>query len=136
MVERFSSKYILFLLLSGAVAHAQLSSTAYRALGQVDLLQNGLNLVQGVELYSPGGIALDTRGGQTHIYVSDTRNSRVLAWADIGSYQIGDAATLVLGQPGPQYSNPQGIGVKGFNTPLGLGSGSHNRQPIRCRFQQ
>ena len=100
--------------------HAQLSVSAYRVLGQPDLRQNGLNLVQGVELYQPSGIALDTRGGQTHMYISDTQNSRVLAWADIASYQIGDAPGVVLGQPGPQYSNLMGIGVKGFNGPLGL----------------
>ena len=27
---------------------------------------------------------------------------------------------MVLGQPGPQYSGAMGIGVKGFNGPLGL----------------
>ena len=36
------------------------------------------------------------------------------------SYQIGDAPGVVLGQPGPQYSNLMGIGVKGFNGPIGL----------------
>ena len=100
--------------------HAQLSVSAYRVLGQPDLRQNGVNLVQGVELYQPSGIALDTRGGQTHIYISDTQNSRVLGWADIAAYQIGDAPGVVLGQPGPQYSNLMGIGVKGFNGPIGL----------------
>ncbi|MEO8371234.1 MAG: hypothetical protein ABI806_18765, partial [Candidatus Solibacter sp.] len=77
-------------------------------------------MVQGVELNQPGGIALDTRGGQTHLYIADSRNSRVLAWVDTTSYQIGDAPTLVLGQPGPQYTNPLGIGTKGFNAPLGV----------------
>src|SRR5204863_8389040 len=55
-----------------------------------------------------------------HVCISDTRNARVLAWQDARSYQIGDPPTLVLGQPGPQYSRPLGIGTKGFNTPLGL----------------
>jgi uncharacterized protein (TIGR03437 family) len=120
MVRIIHSKSALFLLLSATVSFAQLSSTAYRVLGQVDLSQNGLNMVQGVELYGPSGVALDTRGGQTHLYVADTSNSRVLAWADVGSYQTGDAPTLVLGQPGPQYSSPLGIGAKGFNAPLGM----------------
>ena len=111
---------VVFPLLAAAVLHAQVSSSAYRVLGQVDLHQNGLNMVQGVELNQPGGIALDTRGGQTHLYISDTRNSRVLAWVDTASYQIGDAPTLVLGQPGPQYTNPLGIGTKGFNAPVGV----------------
>jgi uncharacterized protein (TIGR03437 family) len=111
---------VLVPLVAVAASHAQVSSSAYRVLGQTDLHQNGLNLVQGIELNQPGGIALDPRGGQTHLYISDTRNSRVLAWGDAGSYQIGDAPTLVLGQPGPQYTNAQGIGTKGFNSPLGI----------------
>ena len=113
-------KAFLVVLASSGAMHAQLSASAYRVLGQPDLRQNGVNLVQGVELYQPSGIALDARGGQTHLYIADTHNSRVLAWADIGSYQIGDPPGVVLGQPGPQYSSPLGIGVKGFNAPLGL----------------
>ena len=102
------------------MAQAQLSSSAYRVLGQTDFHFNGLNMVQGVELYAPAGVALDPRGGQTHIYIADNGNSRVLAWADVNTYQIGDAPALVLGQPGPQYSNPQGIGQKGFSGATGL----------------
>jgi uncharacterized protein (TIGR03437 family) len=113
-------KAFLITVASGGATYAQLSASAYRALGQPDLRQNGVNLVQGVELYQPSGIALDTRGGQTHVYIADTHNSRVMAWADISSYQIGDAPGVVLGQPGPQYSSPLGIGVKGFNSPLGM----------------
>jgi uncharacterized protein (TIGR03437 family) len=77
-------------------------------------------MVQGVELNDPFGVALDARGGQVHLYISDTNNSRVLAWADVNSYQIGDPPSLVLGQPGPQFSNLLGIGAKGFNGPTGL----------------
>src|SRR5260370_3070299 len=113
-------KAFLIAVASTGAMHAQLSASAYRVLGQPDLRQNGVNLVQGVELYQPSGIALDARGGQTHIYIADTHNSRVMAWADIASYQIGDAPGVVLVQPGPQYSSPLGIGVKGFNSPLGL----------------
>jgi uncharacterized protein (TIGR03437 family) len=89
-------------------------------LGQTDLRQNGVNRVQGVELNSPSAIALDSRDGQLHLYILDTGNSRVLAWQDARAYQIGDPPTLILGQPGPQYSNPMGIGVKGFNAPSGM----------------
>lgn len=103
-----------------AACHAQLSSSAYRALGQIDLQQTGLNMVTGSGLNNPIGVALDARGGQTHVYISDTQNARVLAWADINAYQIGDAPALVLGQMNPQYSSSLGIGAKGFTTPLGL----------------
>ena len=113
-------KAFLIAMASSGAIHAQLSASAYRVLGQPDLRQNGVNLVQGVELSQPSGMALDARGGQTHLYIADTRNSRVLAWADMASYQMGDAPGLVLGQPGPQYSSPLGIGVKGLNAPVGL----------------
>jgi uncharacterized protein (TIGR03437 family) len=108
------------LLLAGSALYGQVSPSAYRVLGQTDMRQNGLNLVQGIELNQPLGIALDARNSQTHVYICDTRNSRVLAWADAAAYQIGDAPALVLGQPGPQYSGAQGIGAKGFASPLGL----------------
>ena len=108
------------LLLAAAGAHAQLSSTAYRVLGQPTLNQSGLNLIQGVELNSPSAIALDTRGSQVHLYVSDTLNSRVMAWADVNAYQAGSAPSLVLGQTSPVITVPMGIGSKGLNAPLGL----------------
>src|SRR5207237_7606285 len=94
--------------------------SAYRVLGQADLRQSGINMVQGLELNAPSGIAIDARDGQVHLYISDGNNARVLAWQDIRSYQTGDPPALVLGQPGLQFSNPLGIGAKGFNTPLGL----------------
>ena len=110
----------LFLLLVAGSAHAQLSSSAYRVLGQVDFNQNGLNLVQGGELYTPSAIALDTRGAQVHLYISDTHNCRILAWADVNTYQVGDFPALTLGQPSPQSTAVMGIGAKGLNGPLGL----------------
>lgn len=93
-------KAFLITVASSGAMYAQLSASAYRVLGQPDFRQNGVNLVQGVELYQPSGIALDSRGGQTHIYIADTHNSRVMAWADISSYQIGDAPGVVLGSRG------------------------------------
>ncbi len=108
------------------VSRAQLSSSAYRVLGQVGFQQNGLNMVQGVELYGPGGIALDFRNGQLHIYISDTGNNRVLAWQDARAYQNGDPPALVLAQLGRQFSAPMGIGAKGLNLPQGLAVDPNN----------
>ena len=108
------------LLVCAGFIHAQLSTSAYRVLGQPDLWQNGVNMVLGAELSGPSGVAIDAREGQIRIYISDTRNNRVLAWQDIRSYQIGNPPALVLGQPGPKYSKAMGIGAKGFNAPLGL----------------
>jgi sugar lactone lactonase YvrE len=107
------------LLIMVVHANAQLSPSAYRVLGQPDLQQQGINTVQATSLNGPGGVALDSRGGKVRLYIADTGNSRVLAWPDVHSYGIGDSPALVLGQPGPAYSNPQGIGSQGFNTPLG-----------------
>src|SRR5579883_1228373 len=109
-----------FMLTVSAGLQAQLSTSAYRALGQPSLTQNGANLVQGLELASPTSIAIDPRNGATHIYIADLGNSRVLGWTDAASYQIGDPPAVVLGQPGPQYSALMGIGNKGFNQPWGM----------------
>ncbi len=109
----------LVLLLAG-LSNAQISTTAYRVLGQTDFQQIGLNQVTGQGLAGPASVALDARNGQLHVYISDSRNARILAWADFNSYQNGDAPALVLGQPGPQYSGVLGIGNKGLNNPQGI----------------
>jgi uncharacterized protein (TIGR03437 family) len=119
MMQLFSTA-LLLLTACSFVLEAQVSGSGYRVLGQPDLRGNGLNTIQGTELNTPLGIAVDNRGGQTHLYIADTLNSRVLAWADVSSYQAGDSPALILGQPGPQYSIPLGIGAKGFNGPIGL----------------
>jgi len=106
-------------LLAGSVtaAEPQISKSAYRVLGQTDLRQNGVNMVNDQSLSSPSGVAVDAEG---HLYAADTSNHRVLAWAGAASFQNGAAAKLVLGQPAAQRSGQMGIGVKGFRFPLGL----------------
>ncbi len=116
----FHRTAFLCLLLAAGVAQAQLSPSAYRALGQVDLQSNGLNLVQGTSIHNPVGIALDARGGQLHLYICDAANSRVLAWADVASYRTGNPPDLVLGQSGSGQSSAYGIGTEGFNAPTTL----------------
>lgn len=111
----------LFVVFAGAGwAQSAVSGSAYRALGQADLRLNGLNRVEGTELYAPSGIAVDTRDGQVRLYVSDTQNHRVLGWADARAYQAGEAPAVVLGQASAQRSQPLGIGSSGLNTPGGL----------------
>ena len=99
---------------------AQISSSAYRTLGQSDLIRNGLNRVQGTELFAPGAIALDTRGGAGRLYIADTGNHRVLGWADVDSYQAGDPPSVVLGQFSAADSSPLGTGVSGLTSPMGI----------------
>ena len=93
---------------------AQLSLSAYRALGQADLQQNGVNGVGAASLSSPQAVAVDAGG---HVYVADTSNHRVLGWTSAAGFHNGDAAALVLGQPTPQTFRPLGIGIKGFAFP-------------------
>ncbi len=111
---------VAFFISGVAPAQTPAFGPAYRVLGQKDTSHNGVNLLQGVELQGPAGLALDARDGQLHIYVADTGNSRILAWQDARSYQMGDAPAMVLGQSDASQSAPLGIGVKGLSSPMGL----------------
>ncbi len=97
--------------------NASLSLSAYRALGQPNLQQNAVNTATAASLNSPKGIAVDSSG---HLYVADTSNHRVLGWADESSFQNGEGATLVLGQPNFDQTIPEGIGAQGLAFPAGL----------------
>jgi DNA-binding beta-propeller fold protein YncE len=108
------------ILLLQLPAICQLSPTAYRALGQPDMRQNGVNQVQAAGLHGPMGVALDDRDGGLHLYIADTNNNRVLAWRDARSYQAGDPPALVLGQPTSYHSGYLGIGEKGLAGPVSL----------------
>jgi sugar lactone lactonase YvrE len=106
-------------LVAGAAA-AQLSSSAFRVLGQPDLRQNGLNGVTGVEVFAPSAVAVDQRGGEVHLYVADTGNNRILAWRNAQDFQLGKPADLALGQPNLTSTVPLAIGVGGLNVPTGV----------------
>ena len=97
--------------------NAALSLSAYRALGQLDLRQNAINMVGAATLNSPSGVAVDSSG---HLYVADTLNHRVLGWENVASFQNGAPAVLVLGQQNFQQTVPNGIGSKGLNSPDSL----------------
>ena len=121
---------VLFYVTAG-IMFAQLAPIAYRCLGQPDLRQNGTNRVQGVELYAPYAVALDSRDGSPHMYVADTRNHRVLAWQDAQSFQVGDTPALTLGRTGrgiqPVRNRPQRV-----QPACKRGGGSFDGQPL-CR---
>jgi sugar lactone lactonase YvrE len=74
-------------------------STADHVLGQVDFVHDGSNLVDGRGLDSPGGGAVGKTFKGNHLYVADTANNRVLAWADPAGFVNGAPADLVIGQP-------------------------------------
>jgi len=78
------------------------------------------NLVLGVELYSPQGIAVDTSGSSPILYVADTFNNRVLAWKNATSATLTNLQTpdKIIGQTNSQSTLP---GVNGgLSTPTGM----------------
>ena len=120
---------------SAALAQITLNGVPTREIGQPQLPQPNPfnvvtanpNLVEGRELFTPAGVALDTSVTPARIYVADTRNNRVLAWKDAIGFTNGKPADLVLGQrdlfstsangPGRNSGNPLSTG---FALPSGL----------------
>jgi uncharacterized protein (TIGR03437 family) len=82
------------------------------------------NLVEGRELFQPQGIALDTSVTPPIVYVSDTGNHRILAWKNATSFQNGQTADLVIGQPDLYRTNAGGPSVASSSFSAGLNSPS------------
>jgi len=83
---------------------------------------NEANLVEGRELNSPSGVAVDTTGGQPITYVADTGNNRVLFWRNAKASD-GQMAEGVVGQRDLVTTFPGGPGTSisiGFRSPTGL----------------
>lgn len=108
---------LLALVFTAGALFGQLSPSARRVLGQPDLRQNGFNSLEGVELYSPSAVAVDERDEETHVYVVDRLNNRVLGWRDLAALESGIVADLVLGQFDLTRSARFGIGFGGFSEP-------------------
>lgn len=85
-------------------------NAASRVIGQIGFTQSGPNLVEGKEFYFLDGFtgdrqAVGTQLGGTcvaldgdRLYVADSQNHRVLAFADVRRVKTLDSATLVIGQ--------------------------------------
>src|SRR5262249_55939599 len=59
---------------------------------------NAINFVDAIGVNAPASIAAYADGaGHAHLYVTDTRNSRLLGWYDVSSFTNGQPADLVLG---------------------------------------
>ncbi|HSG06671.1 MAG TPA: hypothetical protein VLB09_09785, partial [Nitrospiria bacterium] len=67
--------------------------------GQIDLSRNTSNFIDAAGLSAPKGIALDRSVIPNRLYVVDSDNSRVLAWADASAFGSGTPADMVIGQP-------------------------------------
>lgn len=120
---------ILAILCSGAGAVwpqslVPLNNIPSRVVGHVTNEGNTLasqnpNLVVGREFWSPYGVVEDTSVTPPILYVSDTNNSRVLAWKNASSFTNGQPADLVIGQKdfvstysqGPGQTFPGGLSL-------------------------
>ncbi len=94
--------YSLFtgLAILSATANCQitLNPTPTRAVGQLNINQSAVNLVEGRELNTPYGIALDTTMTPPALYIADTSNNRVLGFRNATAFKNGQAADIVIGQ--------------------------------------
>ncbi|HUA57798.1 MAG TPA: hypothetical protein VML19_03530 [Verrucomicrobiae bacterium] len=86
---------------------------------QLTVTTTAPNLVDGVEMWRPQGIALDTSATPPIVYVADTLNNRILAWKNAASFSNGAKADLVIGQNNMYSTLPQGPGVNP-PTPAGM----------------
>ncbi|MEO8598139.1 MAG: hypothetical protein ABI759_32765 [Candidatus Solibacter sp.] len=116
-------------LLCALPGHAQitLNTVPTRVIGQPQLLANPVafnpNLVEGRELSSPYGIALDTSVTPPRLYVTDTGNNRILAWKDAAGFTNGAKADMVIGQRDFYSTGANGPGTTlstGLAAPTGI----------------
>jgi sugar lactone lactonase YvrE len=74
------------------------NTKAELVLGQLNLVNNGVNAAKSNSLYWPGAVALDSSVAPNRLYVADTNNSRVLGWHSVSAFTTGAPADLVIGQ--------------------------------------
>jgi sugar lactone lactonase YvrE len=99
-----------------------------RVIGQVStqVVTTRPNLVEGRELNTPFGAAVDTANGI--LWVADTGNSRVLGWRNPNFAENAAKADFVLGQRTLIASEPLGPGSSfssGLNSPTSVAVDSH-----------
>ena len=112
-------------VLFGQPTSVQLNPIPSRILGQPkkELVTLAPNFVEGRELTTPQGLALDTSVSPPILYVADTGNNRILAWKNPANVSNGAPADLVIGQRDKFLSLPNGPGTgftTGLNQPTGL----------------
>jgi uncharacterized protein (TIGR03437 family) len=100
------------------------NTPAARVLGQNDFSMAAANLVEGRELYTFAGITSGALNGgagivvdaSNHLYIADTINNRILAFADYRKVGVGTKADLVIGQRDLFHATPNSFGPDA-NTP-------------------
>ncbi len=83
---------------ASALSAASVGPVATKAFGQLDLVHNGVNIVNNVGLWNPQSVAVDRSVTPNRLYVADAGNHRVLAWHSIAALASGSSADLVIGQ--------------------------------------
>ena len=89
---------------------------------RLQLVSGAPNLVEGRELNSPVGVAVDTSVSPPILYVADTGNNRVLVWRNARAAN-GSKADIVVGQNDFFATAPLGPGTSssvGLRSPTGL----------------
>ena len=121
----FSAIFASVLFLPGVFAQITLNPSPSRVVGQDSTQIKSLNpnLVEGREVYLPEGIALDTSTNPPALYVSDTRNNRVLGFRNASAFANGQTADLVLGQP--DLATTLAAAAMGLTEPSGVAVDSH-----------
>lgn len=132
VVDSGNNRVIVYPL--GSVGGAS-SPTGSRVIGQLDFPYNAPNLIVGAEFNlassssggASGSVVLDYSATPPHLYVSDTGNNRILGFKNFTSYQNGNVADLVIGQPNlfssiVNYGSSAAIspGLQGLNSPTGM----------------
>lgn len=67
--------------------------------GQIAFVYGAANLTDAVGLGNPQAVAIDRSTTPNRLYVADPANNRVLGWSNAASFQNGDPADLVIGEP-------------------------------------
>jgi uncharacterized protein (TIGR03437 family) len=130
-VTKFLSSLSLFttsaLLLLAQPPSVILNDSPSRVLGQpsraVPVQTIAPNWVEGRELTTPQGIAIDRSAGGPILYIADTGNNRVLAWRNPLAAANGAPADLIIGQRNRFLTGPNGPGTNyttGLRVPTGL----------------
>ena len=80
-------------------------ASASRVVGQLNFDANGVNLIEGKELYlnssvgGRAGVVVDQKSDPPHLYIADSFNNRILGYKDARRIKTGATADLVIGQP-------------------------------------
>jgi uncharacterized protein (TIGR03437 family) len=121
----FCRQTLLLALALSIPAGAQTGTIFYplpaRVVGHASLTPTSAspNLVEGRELYSPQGAALDFSTSPPALYVADMGNNRVLGWRNAAGFGNGAYADIVIGQP-DRVTTSAGVSRTSLNSPVAV----------------